>query len=364
MRTGRRLSTSRHGCRAVRPAATALIGLMVVLTACDPTPRERRAIQRWLLCDECSDGELDSVVAAARRNRVVDALGDALNGPPVAGRENIRLQTQAMYERIPSPLVPQAEFVQHFVDNYVATYQSRAAIALGRIGTPRARAFLLEAVRNDSIPYRDDVLRELGTSAHLSLTPVDTTPQSAPVDSFVRINPAVKVSDLSDSVPQPLGNVRVVFQVESGGGVVLDSIQRTDESGKATARWQLGPGVDSVNVLRAVAAGQIVQFRATGRGPGYRVVFAVQPSNALRGEAIQPPVRIAIVDPWDQPVPTFNGTAELRVIGTSTAVTTHVVAGVASFPDVRVGSPGTGFRILVAVGGAGDGISQPFNILP
>lgn len=347
----------------MKPAAAVLIGVLVTLTAClHPTPEERNTVQRWLLCEECVEGERDSVVALG--DNVVKALDEALHGPPASGRANIRKQAEAMFARIPAPPLPQAAYVEHYVDNYVATYQSRAAIALGLIDTPRARAVLLEAVRNDSA-YRDDVQRDLGSSAYLSLTAVDTTPQSAPIDSFVRIKPAVVVSDVRDAAaPHPLGNVRVVFQVESGGGRVFDSIQRTRDDGTATVRWQLGPGVDSLNVLRAVAAGQTVRFRATGRVPDLRVVFAVQPSNTPRGEAIAPPVVIAIVDPWDQAASNYNGTAVLNVIGAGISVADTVIGGVATFSDLRVGAPGTGFRLLARVGGAREAVSAPFDILP
>jgi hypothetical protein len=59
----------------------------------------------------------------------------------------------------------------------------------------------------------------------------------------------------------------------------------------------------------------------------------------------------------------LSGTAELRVIGTSTAATSPVVAGVATFPDIRVADTGT-HRILINVGGARDAISNTFTILP
>ena len=362
MRTRRRLSPSRHGRRAVKTSVAALLGVMVALGACHPTLAERSIVRRWLLCEECVEGERDSVVALG--DNVVKALEEALDGPPAAGRDNIRRQAEAMFARIPAPPLPEAVYVEHYVDNYVATYQSRAAIALGLIGTPRARAVLLEALRNDSA-YRDDVQRDLGGSAYLSLVAADTTPQSAPADSFVRINPAVVVSDVRDAAaPHPLGNVRVVFQVVSGGGRVFDSIQRTSANGTATVRWQLGPGVDSLNVLRVVAAGQTVRFRATGRRPELRVVFAVQPSNSRRGEAIDPPVVIAIVDPWDQTASSYNGTANLNVVGAGIFVTDTVIGGVATFSDIRVNAPGTGFRLLARVGGATEAVSAPFDILP
>src|SRR5688572_27847111 len=135
---------------------------MALLAGCDPlTPAERRSVQRWLLCEECVEGERDSVVRIG--DRAVKKLGKALKGPPDEGVENIRLQVEANYRRIRSPASSQQEYVSHYLDNYRALYQSRSAVALGLIATPRARELLLEAIRRDST-YRDDVRRVLGAA--------------------------------------------------------------------------------------------------------------------------------------------------------------------------------------------------------
>ena len=326
-------------------------------------------VRRWLLCEECREGELDSVVALG--DKVTAALGEAVKGPPVAGRENIQRQAEATFARLASPPLQRQVYVQHFVDNYVATYQSRAGVALGLIGTPRAHAALVEAVGNDSIPYRDDVRRILSAAAQVLVSAVDTVAQSAPADSFVRANPSIVVIDGRDSTPLP--NIRVVFRAAPGSGVVADSIQRTSANGIATVRWRLGPAIDSTNLLRAFAAGMEVQFLAIGRGPDSRVVFVQQPSNGRAWQPIAPPVRVAVLDAWGQVVTTFGGPVALSVTDPAAIGMTVVdsspgpdslVAGGMTFSRLMLNLPGTGLQLIASVNGATQAVSAPFDILP
>jgi hypothetical protein len=335
-----------------------LLGLAVMLTACQPTTAERNTVRRWLLCEECSEGELDAVVALG--DRVTGVLAEALKGPPRSYRENVRRQAEAMYDRITGARLSQQQYVGHFVDNYVATYQSRSVVALQRIGTPRAHAVLLAALQSDTI-YRDDVLRQLGAASQVSLSRFAGEAQSAPLDSFVLVNPTVLVRD--STTGQPLGNVRVVFRVDSGGGRIVDSVQRTGPEGLASVRWQLG-APDSVNVLHAEAAGGIVRFHAAGHGFTPRIVFVTQPANGTVGHLITPAVRIAILDPWDRRVSTFNGDAEVRVPGTALALIQPVVAGEASIGGLLLTVPGTGFRLRVVMIGTTPATSEPFDVTP
>ena len=269
-----------------------------------------------------------------------------------------------MYARLSSPPLAQQVYARHFVDNYVATYQSRAAIALGLIGTPRAQAILLKAARNDTTS-REDVLRAIGAAAPIALAVAAGDSQSAPADSTVRIDPSVLVTDVRDSAaPRPLADVRVVFRVESGGGRVgADSVQRTSANGTAAVRWQLGPGVDSVNILRVVAAGRTIRFRATGRGFTPRLAFVVQPHDGRRGQPMDTVV-VAALDAWDQQAANFNAAVDLTVPGTPFSLIQPTSAGAAFFPGIVLNFTGTGFRFRATAAGAAEALSAPFDILP
>ena len=341
-----------------------LLGLAVAAAACHPDMKERQTIDRWLLCEECTNGERDSVVAML--DRASDYLGEAVKGPSPSQRENVRRQFAALDARLPDPPpgpFTRATFVAHYVDNFAASYQSRAAIALGLINTSRAREILMQAFLTDTTS-RNDVLSAIRTAAPISVDSSDTV-QSAPVDSYVRVNPTVTVFDAQDSAAlRPLAGVPVVFQVESGGGSVTDSVQRTSANGSAAVQWRLGPGVDSVNVLRAVAAGRIVHFRATGRATDPRVVFTAQPTNVIEGNAFNPSVGIAVLDGWDQVATQFSGFAVVGVLGAGDSLVVPMVAGRADFPSLILSSSATGLRLRARVAGAREAMSQAFDVLP
>ncbi len=335
--------------------------LVVALTACHPTSTERATVRRWLLCEECNRGELEAVVRLG--DDVTGMLTNALlDGPPRSGRVHIQRQAEDRYKRLRSPQpLTLAAFVSHYDSNYVANYRAHAATALGRIGTEDAYTALFEAMRRDSL-HRRDVLRALAAAAPISLDTVAGAVQGAPVDSFVRIDPAVILRDTSTGAP--IANVTVVFTVDSGGGRVTDSVRRTDTSGVASTRWALGDVPDSFNLLRAASIRRSVTFRATAHGLTPRVVFVVQPSNVTQGQPITPGVRVAIVDAWDQRDSTFAGTAQLIVTGTGLSQIRPVVGGEATFDALVPNFTGTAFQISVEVSGATPAFSNPFDVTP
>lgn len=150
-------------------------GLAGTLLSCGGAPKpngDREVLARWLLCEECIDGELDSLRAPARRDRIVPLLAEALRGPPLRSSENVRRQLDETYQQLarravsrdkPMPLTRDA-YVAHYLGNYEAGYQSRAITGLVAIGTPDARQALAEAhdrVRSGESLYRGDVVEEL-----------------------------------------------------------------------------------------------------------------------------------------------------------------------------------------------------------
>jgi len=242
-----------------------LVLLLLALTACSMSlsQQHQQTLRRWLLCDDCVGGELDAVAAIGARAAptLVVAL---LRGPLPDRRENVRRQVAASYARLvrfASPAtvgVSESVYVRRFVDNYVAMYQMRTVIALKRIGTARARRGLRQAL---TLPtrFRADALHVIGDALGAALFRQSLDSQTARPDSFVAVPPRVLVRDSAGS---PLRNVRVTFAVDSGGGAVVDSVQRTDANGMAAVGgWRLGPAPGRKTV-RAVAAGRAIRFVA------------------------------------------------------------------------------------------------------
>jgi hypothetical protein len=121
-------------------------------------PDNRQQLLAWLLCVECSGGELQAVVAlgnSADSTATIDSLRqDVLGGPSPQRRDNIRLQFDSAYtedsidavEEGSAPVLTRAQYVQPLLNNFVNTYRLRAARALAKIGGPVARGTLDSAL--------------------------------------------------------------------------------------------------------------------------------------------------------------------------------------------------------------------------
>jgi len=132
--------------------------LAVTLAACHLSKPEYATIDAWLLCDECPD----SLRLAVKNigGKAVHTLDQALIGPSPGRRANKAAQFRYSYAMLPSPAVSESAYVADLLSNYVANYQSHAAISLGDIRTSAALAALQRA--SDSAAarkYRPDVVK-------------------------------------------------------------------------------------------------------------------------------------------------------------------------------------------------------------
>jgi hypothetical protein len=342
------------------------LGLWAV-TACAPPPSQM-AVNRWLLCEECNRGELDSVVQFG--DGAVGQLANALDGPSTRERAWIHQQSADRYRELnPATIVDSIRYVSHYDSNFVATYQAHAATALGGIGTPYAREALHQAMRNDT-SYRQDVIRAFSRAAPVRLGVVTGNGQAAPRDSLVAINPTVRVVD--SVTGQPLVGIGMTFTVRLGSGRIGDSVpvadsvvvRRTDGNGVASVPWLLGSGPDSANVLSAETFRRSVTLYATSHGLVPRLVFTVQPGNLTLGQPFAPAVRLVVLDARNRLVTTFTGPATASILGTGVMTTEQVVAGKVELSNLIAQNQGTGFQIRVEVPGATPAESQPFDVAP
>jgi hypothetical protein len=149
-----------------RPLYLALLQLSLVCCT-DFTTGDMARINQWLGCIECSNGELQAVLALARQKPkpTTDTLGTALlRGPSTQERDSLRVQFAAIYQQVAAhsvlqPLaVTQVEYVSHYLDNIVAIYRIRAAQALAQIPGSDAKQYLLHS-QGDSVSTPGDILR-------------------------------------------------------------------------------------------------------------------------------------------------------------------------------------------------------------
>jgi len=114
-------------------------------------------LHNWLICDECINGERDSVANIG--DRAVGRLDSALVGPSPQRIALMRAKLGDSFRFAHRPGADSNAYIKPRLANYVATYQKRAAMSLGDIGTPAAIAALERASRDAGLRgYRPDVI--------------------------------------------------------------------------------------------------------------------------------------------------------------------------------------------------------------
>jgi hypothetical protein len=121
----------------------------------------QRRIQDWLLCEECTDGELEGVVALGA-GAVPSLVATLRGGLSPASRASFQQQLVETWDGGPGSdaRLSRDQFVEHHVGNRDALLRVRAARALGRIGTPEARAALREALVVRHRPSVEESIRD------------------------------------------------------------------------------------------------------------------------------------------------------------------------------------------------------------
>src|SRR6266550_1101502 len=108
-------------------------------------------------------------------------------------------------------------------------------------------------------------------------------------------------------------------------------------------------------------------------GPATQLLFTVQPDSAMQDSVIKPAIQVTAYDSPGNKATNFVGSIRLR-IGTDGSVTKNAaivgalvpaVAGVATFPEVRINKVGIGYTLTAAFGNAAPvDTSVAFNITP
>ncbi|WKW13204.1 Ig-like domain-containing protein [Pseudogemmatithrix spongiicola] len=132
-------------------------------------------------------------------------------------------------------------------------------------------------------------------------------------------------------------------------------LQRAGEFKLVVSSGPLTP--DTTTVLQ-VAAGAAVKLK-----------FVQQPTNAVAGATIAPPVAVRAYDAFNNVAKGFTGsiglallTAPGATLGGTTAV--NAVDGVAAFADLSVATSGSAYRLHATSGGLAPDTSAVFNIAP
>jgi hypothetical protein len=169
-----------------------------------------------------------------------------------------------------------------------------------------------------------------------------------------------------------VSGVTVAFAPTAGSGTVANASVTTDANGVAQTTWTLGPRGGEHNVTASVAglSGSPVTFRATARSvaPVKLEVTTQPPASNVAGGKL--PLVVTAYDAQGDVAKTFTGTVTVALGAGSPAVpllgslSATAVEGVATFADVRINRPGTGFSLAASATGLTGATTGTFAVVP
>jgi hypothetical protein len=252
--------------------------------------------------------------------------------------------------------------VQAPLESGVATFKG---IILTRAGT----GYAFEA--------RKGSLRRISASFSVAAAPASTLALlSEPADSTLDgpIGPPVKVA-----VQDAFGNSRS----DATGEVTASLLGGTDASLAGVPVVQLSAGVATFSDLRVETVGEYslafsapsfatVESRKFKIKPGAPVAlaFSAQPSNVTAGQPVAPAVTVTLLDRLGNVNPEIvsrvtleldNNPGRATLAGSRSAFT---VAGVATFPDLKLDKAGTGYTLRATSGSLQSATSTAFDVSP
>ena len=205
----------------------------------------------------------------------------------------------------------------------------------------------------------------LGLTLALVISPSATATSGVPFEQ----QPVILVRDGNNLT---LSGVAVTVTVASGTGILGGATTSiTTANGAASFEDLTITGPPEAHTLQFDAAGAIPVTSgpiAVVSTPSL-LVFTQQPPSGRVGQPLTPPIQVALRDQYGNTVPGANpvsirlgnnpGNAVLS--GTTTV---NAVNGVATFGDLALDKPGTGYTLVVSSSGLTGATSAAFNVTP
>src|SRR5512143_2672786 len=207
-------------------------------------------------------------------------------------------------------------------------------------------------------------------------TQLAITTQPTNMTAGVAIAPAVTVEarDAGGNLTSTFsGNVTIALQANPGSGVLSGTLTQAAVAGVATFNDLSLDKAANGYTLRvtsgALTAATSVTFNVSA-GTATTLAFVTQPVSVLQGAPIAPPVAVAVQDGFGNTVPSAANNITMSIgtnpnAGTlSGTLTVAASGGVATFSDLHIDNPGTGYTLQAAAGGFTAVVSAAFNVLP
>jgi hypothetical protein len=211
-----------------------------------------------------------------------------------------------------------------------------------------------------------------GSSPILAFTTQPTTTTAGAPIPTIRVSAEDGAGQTQSSFA---GRVTVALAANPGAGTLAGTLTVAAVSGVATfSDLRIDKPASGYTISGAASGAQAATSAAFAilPAPATRLAFTTQPSNAMLGSTIKPPVQVSAVDSSGRVVTAFTGIITIalghdasvlhnaRLSGSTSAAAN---AGVATFADLSLDQPGSGYTLSAAMG-AGSPLtaSAPFDV--
>jgi hypothetical protein len=221
---------------------------------------------------------------------------------------------------------------------------------------------------SDAISTSFDVTTGLSRQTVFTTQPSTVTAGSAIAPPVV-----VEVRDLQNNVDASFTSlVTIAIRINAGGGTLLGTTSANAVAGVATFNNLIIDKSGIGYTLQASATGVITGASnsfTVNAGAAARLAFLVPPTNVGVGAPITPPVVVEIEDTLANLVTSATDSVDLRIgtnpsngiLGGTTGV--KAVGGLATFSDLTISQPGTGYTLVAGSGSLTPATSPAFDVI-
>jgi Big-like domain-containing protein/invasin-like protein/calcineurin-like phosphoesterase family protein len=173
----------------------------------------------------------------------------------------------------------------------------------------------------------------------------------------------------TDGSGNPVSGATVVLSASGSGNTLTQPSGTTNSSGVATG--SISSTKAETKTISATANGVAITQTATvtvGPAPASALGFFVQPTNTVANTTMSPAVQVEVRDQYGNRVTTASNSIAMA-IGTNPAAGTlsgtapvAAVNGVATFSDLSIDQPATGYTLAASSTGLAGATSSAFNI--
>src|SRR4029077_15204525 len=201
------------------------------------------------------------------------------------------------------------------------------------------------------------------------------TVQPSDAAAGVASTPAVQVAvqdALGNTVMTSTSSITVAIGTNPASGTLSGTMTVAAISGVATFSTlslnKAGTGYTLTGSATGLTGATSTAFNISA-GAAAKLLFTVQPSNEVAGVAMTPAVQVAVSDDQGNTVTTATTSITLAIAanpasGTLSGTTTvAAVNGIATFSNVSINNPGTGYTLTASATGLTGATSSTFNVV-